>query len=420
MKVLIFHYKIGNDGVSLEIGKRKKVLEKLGAKVKVVAGEGSADIRIRGLGIGNSSGFNKKAFEKGDVTEREFRKKKNLMKGKILAVLRKEKPDLVIVHNIFSLAYNLPATFALKEAIEETKVHTEAIHHDFWWDRDIFNTQSDFVRELLFELPPDIPEIVSHVTINSIDQEKLWKIRKIPSKVFGDLFDFEKTYRFRRDQIKKMLGIKDELVLLQATRPVRRKAIEVSVDVAAEAGGVLVLSNAPEKYVDADYMGLIRDYAEEKGVRLVEAYMQRKVPFFEFYKIGHFAMYPSIKEGFGNQFLEAVYYRVLPVVFEYPVFRKDLKPEGYKYISLGDRYRKCGWRVCVPEKRIKSAARKIRQYMKNREGYQRDVDWNFSVGRKNHSPRILEGYYRMIFSRLLLDKTFRTIGKVLDIRKSSR
>jgi glycosyltransferase involved in cell wall biosynthesis len=44
--------------------------------------------------------------------------------------------------------------------------------------------------------------------------------------------------------------------------------------------------------------------------------------------------YPSIIEGFGNAFLEAVYYRRPLVVRRYNVFRIDIQPKGFEVIAF--------------------------------------------------------------------------------------
>ena len=45
--------------------------------------------------------------------------------------------------------------------------------------------------------------------------------------------------------------------------------------------------------------------------------------------------YPSIYEGWGNQFLETVFARKPVVVYEYPVYLTDIKSSGFDIISLG-------------------------------------------------------------------------------------
>lgn len=64
---------------------------------------------------------------------------------------------------------------------------------------------------------------------------------------------------------------------------------------------------------------------------------KRKSCFWDAYYCADLVSYPSLWEGFGNQFLEAVYFKKPIVLFEYPVFKKDIKKEGYFYISLGDK-----------------------------------------------------------------------------------
>ncbi|MFN8462447.1 MAG: hypothetical protein U0X93_11850 [Anaerolineales bacterium] len=42
--------------------------------------------------------------------------------------------------------------------------------------------------------------------------------------------------------------------------------------------------------------------------------------------------YPSTIEGFGNAFLEAVYYRRLILVNNYSIYEVDIKPKGFRTI----------------------------------------------------------------------------------------
>jgi hypothetical protein len=44
--------------------------------------------------------------------------------------------------------------------------------------------------------------------------------------------------------------------------------------------------------------------------------------------------YPSTTEGFGNAFLEAVYYRKPVVVNNYSIFDLDIKPKGFRVIEF--------------------------------------------------------------------------------------
>jgi hypothetical protein len=46
--------------------------------------------------------------------------------------------------------------------------------------------------------------------------------------------------------------------------------------------------------------------------------------------------YPSTIEGFGNAFLEALYYKRPIVVNNYTIFKTDIRPKGFRVIEFDD------------------------------------------------------------------------------------
>jgi hypothetical protein len=44
--------------------------------------------------------------------------------------------------------------------------------------------------------------------------------------------------------------------------------------------------------------------------------------------------YPSTYEGFGNAFVEAIYFRKPIVINEYSIFEADIKPRGFDVIAI--------------------------------------------------------------------------------------
>jgi glycosyltransferase involved in cell wall biosynthesis len=44
--------------------------------------------------------------------------------------------------------------------------------------------------------------------------------------------------------------------------------------------------------------------------------------------------YPSLYEGFGNTFIEAIYFRKPIIVNRYPIFEADIEPKGFEVISF--------------------------------------------------------------------------------------
>lgn len=417
MLIGLIHYKTGTDGVSLEMQKRAKIFKSLGARPVTITGSKEADYFVPEIGVERKKiiQFNKYAFEKENQKKAEklFFEMEKKAEKKLLKTMTELKPDFLVAHNLFSLAYNLPASSALAKVIKEKNIKTEAVHHDFWWDREIFKSDNLFTRKLLLELlPPAIPQIFSHVTINSIERKNLLKRKGIKAKQFGDIFDFENSDRHSKEKIKKMLKLKDnEIVLLQASRVLKRKAIEVSIDIAKEfekstgKKTVILLTNPPEKYVDTDYFDKIKKYALKKNIKLIHAFKKtKKLSFFEFYKIADFAVYPTIKEGFGNQFLEAVYYKTIPIIFEYPVFRIDLKKEGYYYISLGSKYLKKNEMIKIPFKKMKKATLQMEQYLKNKEKQEKHTEHNYKKAEQNHSPQNLKKHYSRTLKLINIDK----------------
>ena len=62
--------------------------------------------------------------------------------------------------------------------------------------------------------------------------------------------------------------------------------------------------------------------------------------FWDAYVFADLITYPSLLEGWGNQFLEGIFAKKPLIIFEYPVFLTDIKEKGFNIVSLGDNYKK--------------------------------------------------------------------------------
>jgi len=69
-------------------------------------------------------------------------------------------------------------------------------------------------------------------------------------------------------------------------------------------------------------------------VRGVNAAGQKVYSLFDIYPHADLVTYPSFYEGFGNAFLEAVYFRKPVVVNTYSVYARDIHPLGFKTIEM--------------------------------------------------------------------------------------
>ncbi len=337
MRIGIIHHRVGKtDGVSLEIAKRKEVLEKLGHQVILVSGpqQKGADYVIPELKIPS-------------VLSLEGEKK---IVQQLDNIQRKEKVNLWFVHNILSLGRHPLAAKALVLFFDKWQLPVVAIHHDFYWERKELLAQADGRLKRFWEqwlLPQR--SYLQNVVINSLAAEELKRRRGIKAIVFPDVFDFQASLGSKKDAtyIKRYLKITDSLVILQATRIVPRKAIELGLSFTAllqekiNRKVVFLLGNYLDRAVagSEDYYQQLVSYALKLGIEMI--YLPQALgsnfSFWTNYYLADIVSYPSIWEGYGNQFLEAVFFQKPIVMFEYPVFRRDIKPLGYKIISLGNR-----------------------------------------------------------------------------------
>ena len=86
--------------------------------------------------------------------------------------------------------------------------------------------------------------------------------------------------------------------------------------------------------------------------------------------------YPSTFEGFGNAFLEAVYFRKPIVVNAYSIYTKDIKPKGFSVIEI-DGYV------------TSDAVEKAKVVLDNQEFRRQMVEHNYELGLKYFSYGVL-------------------------------
>jgi glycosyltransferase involved in cell wall biosynthesis len=255
----------------------------------------------------------------------------------------------LIVENALSIPMNIPLGLALTELIAETGLPTIGHHHDFFWERKRFliNCVGDYLD---MSFPPRLPTI-KHVVINSLAANQIARRKGITSTVIPNVMDFdhppaspdEYTASLRAD-----LGIApDEYFFLQPTRVVRRKGIEHAIELVKRLGvkSRLVISHESGDE-GGDYKEHVRTFAELFGVDVLfssdmigdvrgKTSDGRKIYALEdIYPYCDIVTYPSIMEGFGNAFLEAVYFRKPLVVNNYTIYSTDINPKGFKAIEF--------------------------------------------------------------------------------------
>ncbi|OGG05835.1 hypothetical protein A2872_03135 [Candidatus Gottesmanbacteria bacterium RIFCSPHIGHO2_01_FULL_42_12] len=451
-RVLIVHFRVGRtDGVSLQIACWKEILNRQGATVKLVSGpeNDGADFVIPHLENQQDEeifNLDEEAFGsfKSIKSEAEFilrfEKVQNQIEFEFSKVLEKFKPDQLIISNIFSVGENLPAAGAIFNAIYKFQIPALLVCHDFFWENARYTIPScQFVNQYVQKLLPPKHHLLTYACINSIAREKLRVRRGINSVLLPDTLDFRQKIGDAGAKCAKLLrefGVaRDDLVVLQATRVVRRKNIELAVDLVRELSTparlkeletrglyngkgfeadrnkvVLVLAGYAEKRDEA-YLKKLLGYADRSNVKYVhlngraEAYASggRSGPtLLDLHCYADLVTYPSEVEGFGNQVLEAVLSKTPVATFLYPVFKKDILPLGFDVISFGDEVtedKTTGFKT-VPKETLEAAADRCLEVLTDDEKYHAMVSKNFQIAKKHFSyDHPLEIFRKVLFRK---------------------
>lgn len=416
----------GTDGVSLETQKWATVLERLGHKCFYFAGEcdRSAD---RSQVVPEAfyrhpeiDKLNQQAYSGSwTVTEearsahpemhhlhkdffsiyvrppqmtRHVNELKEYFKEELYKFARRFELEVLIIENAVTIPLNLPLGLALTEFIAETGYPTIAHHHDFHWERQRFqvNCVGDY---LAAAFPPTLPSI-RHVVINSIQAQQIASRYGVTSRVIPNVMDFDSPPpdpdSYARS-VRTDFGIgPGEYFFLQPTRVIQRKGIEHAVELVRrlELPAKLVISHASGDE-GMDYERHVREYAHllDVAVRFEFEQVQDKrgttkdghkiYTLEDVYPQADLITYPSSIEGFGNAFLEAVYYRRPILVNNYSIYEVDIKPKGFRTVWFDG---------FISTETLK----KVRDILLNPAEVQEWADENYQLAKRYFSFTVLE------------------------------
>lgn len=354
----------------------------------------------------------------------------------------RNKIDILIVHNS-SHPVNFISSIALSRFYRDSiRKHRKTPKYILWWhdshlEREHFGNPATDVEKYLLEGVPG--RFVEHVIfINNLQftkaQKYLLKINKrypgfydrILSNYnvvyntadtsidsFKDIESLENNVRLKRFirdfGIKKFLKrhkleLKDTLFCLQHTRTVERKRIDFALKYCYE----LLLKDRKESFkviyflVSGQSFGdgsrkklerLNRKLEREYGLKLFlvfaeDYYLKTKLSFDEypivFAKLGGFSTYFSEVEGFGNNLLEVLASGLIPVVYRYPVFKKDIEKYNFKLLMLDD--------FEIKESDLKETLNVVRNNRKRKKM----IDKNLKILKKHFSHDILAMNLRQV------------------------
>jgi glycosyltransferase involved in cell wall biosynthesis len=449
----IFHYQVGRtDGVSLEIDKWKRVLEEMGHTVHLCAGDLGT---VEGTLIEEMyhhrpdakrlyyNTFSELRDYPDDAAYRaELLDLADIIERKARHFVEEKGIDFLIPQNVWSVAVNPSVAIALARVMRDLQLPALAHNHDFYWERTggVALTCATAIELADKVLPPRDP-LARHVVINSLAQQELAERKGIESTVVPNVFDFDappwQPDDYNRD-FRARIGVgENDVLILQATRIVSRKGIELAVDFVKaldsserrarlKARGlydgrsfdddsriVLVLAGYARDDLTGGYLSRLQQKVERAGIDalFIEDLVggrrqtrdgQKIYSLWDTYVFADFVTYPSLAEGWGNQFLEALRARLPLMLFEYPVYQADIKDKGFRVVSLGaeiqrrdDPSTSSGHRLGLAQvapQIIEAAADQAVELLTDTHLRQKTVEHNFQVGRQHYSLEALRGY----------------------------
>jgi len=232
------------------------------------------------------------------------------------------------------------------------------------------------VPEILDEYFPPSGEHIAHVVINSTASEELQSRRCLSSTVIPNVMDFEsgKPTHDGGKRFRELAGIEEsDIVLLQPTRVVRRKGIELTVELASRLDGApKVIVTHPDD-LDSAYWDELVALASDLDVDLRLVDVGRDLhALASAYAAADLVCFPSLYEGYGNALVEAVYYGSPVIVNRYPVFESDIAPLGLDVLELDG---------TVTDEAVAAAT----GVLQGGRSVERAVDANFRIGLANLS-----------------------------------
>lgn len=402
----------GTDGVSLETAKWERVFEAQGFECFYFAGE--LDRPPERSFLAKEAHFNHPEIKsiyrncfgvkiRSRRTTRKIYRFKSKLKDKLYEFIRKFDIEVLVPENALTIPLNLPLGIALTEIISETGIPTIAHHHDFFWEREHFlrNAVWEFLN---MAFPPHLSSI-QHAVINSSQDNQLSLRTGISATLIPNIMDFDNPPpppdEYASD-VRQALGLQDdELLILQPTRVVQRKGIEHAIELVSrlKLKAKLVISHASgdeghsyemrvrqySRMMDVDTLFVSDIINEERGM----TEDGRKIyTLDDIYPHADLVTYPSTFEGFGNAFLEAIYYRKPIVVNTYSIYHMDIKPKGFEVIEM-DGY--------VSE----STLRRARKTFNDPEYREKTVEKNYEIAKLFYSGTVLRKKLRpMIYEAL--------------------
>lgn len=336
----------GLDGVSLEAAKVAHVLRGDGHEIVWFAGEldsefsPGVEVPLARFDTPENLALQDECFGVHHTPAAAFaliEERAARLEGALRAFIADYAVDTLVVQQAMAIPMQLPLGVALAR-LAQSGIPMVAHHHDFAWERERFSPNG--VAPILETAFPPVSPNLKHVVINSIAQRELADQRGAGSTVLPNVMDFESPPSMGDSEAFRRYAdlSPSHTVLLQATRIIPRKSIELVLELAAKLDDptVAVVVTHPELDEGVDYADHLVRRAAELGVdfRMKPVGGAGQPTLADAYAAADLVTYPSRIEGFGNALLEAIYYRCPVLINRYPVYRADIEPKGLSLIEI--------------------------------------------------------------------------------------
>ena len=362
MNIALLHYSsppvVG--GVEEIIRQQALLFSRNFNNVKIFAGTGGQFARHIPVEINPLLGSQEKTVEMS--VKMSLQGEKELfynLKEKIKHYLLKslEPFDILIAHNVLTMRYNLPLTYAIHEIAEKHDTEVVSWNHDCLF---FYNNLDKTFNHGIYEILRQFNNQITYVAVSESrkdDFEKLYGqddcVTVIPNgidpKSFYELDDSSVKIIDERNLLQA------DFIMVQPSRLHPRKNIEFSIKVTAELikkglDAILIVTGAFDPHEEGtrryynNLKQMIKDFNVENNVIILAEYPlnsgevinSNRLNIRDLYLISDILFLPSFHEGFGIPLLEAGMIKLPVVCSDIPPFRK-IGGDNVTYFQLEEK-----------------------------------------------------------------------------------